>query len=176
MSNDNYIAKIGLGVSKLNLSDSFDKDFDQMDNEITDMFYNNGDEQKKGEYALIIRKEIDLDKPLTDEQKIMLEKLKSIPSQPDEDCPELTDEQLRQMVKKVRNDVPNADTIAAIQETAALKTATGKKVYSSFEEVLTELEDDPFYSSENMERLRRSAEQMEENGGTIHEVGTLLDD
>lgn len=30
---------------------------------------------------------------------------------------------------------------------------------------------DPFYSSKNMERLRRSAAQMEETGGTVHELG-----
>lgn len=29
---------------------------------------------------------------------------------------------------------------------------------------------DPFYSSENMERLRRSIAQMESTGGTVHEV------
>lgn len=29
---------------------------------------------------------------------------------------------------------------------------------------------DPFYSQENMTRLRRSIAQMEANGGTIHEV------
>lgn len=29
---------------------------------------------------------------------------------------------------------------------------------------------DPFYSEENMNRLRKSMEQMERNGGTIHEV------
>lgn len=29
---------------------------------------------------------------------------------------------------------------------------------------------DPFYSDENMARLRRSIAQMEETGGTVHEV------
>ena len=29
---------------------------------------------------------------------------------------------------------------------------------------------DPFYSPENMERLRRSIAQMEATGGTVHEV------
>ncbi len=33
---------------------------------------------------------------------------------------------------------------------------------------------DPFYSAENMERLKKSIAQMETNGGTIHEVN--LDD
>ena len=35
---------------------------------------------------------------------------------------------------------------------------------------------DPFYSEENMARLRRSAAQMEQNGGTIHEIGALSND
>ncbi len=29
---------------------------------------------------------------------------------------------------------------------------------------------DPFYSAENMDRLRRSIAQMESTGGTVHEV------
>lgn len=35
---------------------------------------------------------------------------------------------------------------------------------------------DPFYSSSNMERLRRSAAQMEQTGGTIHDIGEFSDD
>lgn len=35
---------------------------------------------------------------------------------------------------------------------------------------------DPFYSAVNMERLRRSATQMEQTGGTIHELGAINDD
>ena len=33
-----------------------------------------------------------------------------------------------------------------------------------------ELDSDPFYSKENIERLKRSIEQMEKTGGTVHEV------
>lgn len=36
------------------------------------------------------------------------------------------------------------------------------------------IKDNPFYSPENLERLRKSIAQMEETGGTIHEVD--LDD
>lgn len=35
---------------------------------------------------------------------------------------------------------------------------------------------DPFYSPENIERLRRSAAQMEKTGGTMHEIGALSND
>ena len=31
-------------------------------------------------------------------------------------------------------------------------------------------EKDPFYSAENIERLKKSIKQMEKTGGTIHEV------
>jgi len=34
---------------------------------------------------------------------------------------------------------------------------------------------DPFYSPANMERLRRSAAQMKQTGGTVHEIGALPD-
>lgn len=43
---------------------------------------------------MIIRKEIDLNKPLTEEQKNMLKVLETRPVVQDKDCPELTDEQL----------------------------------------------------------------------------------
>ena len=33
-----------------------------------------------------------------------------------------------------------------------------------------EINADPFYSAANMERLRRSAAQMESSGGTVHEL------
>lgn len=34
---------------------------------------------------------------------------------------------------------------------------------------------DPFYSPANMERLKRSAAQMEQTGGTVHEIGAIED-
>lgn len=48
---------------------------------------------------MIIQKDIDLNKSLTEEQVEMLELLKEIPAIPDEDCPELTKEQLNQFAK-----------------------------------------------------------------------------
>jgi len=44
---------------------------------------------------MIIRKEIDVSQPLTPEQIKMLEEVEKRPIVFDEDCPELTDEQLR---------------------------------------------------------------------------------
>lgn len=47
---------------------------------------------------MIIRKELDLNSPLTDEQEKILAELANIEAQPTEECPELTSEQLDQMV------------------------------------------------------------------------------
>ena len=35
---------------------------------------------------------------------------------------------------------------------------------------------DPFYSEKNMERLKRSIEQLETKGGTVHEITEVLDE
>ena len=45
---------------------------------------------------MIVRKEIDLTQPLTPSQVEMLHNLESKPISPDEDCPELTMDQLAQ--------------------------------------------------------------------------------
>lgn len=45
---------------------------------------------------MIIRKEIDLTAPLTEEQILMLKEMDKMPITFDEDCPELTEEQLKQ--------------------------------------------------------------------------------
>lgn len=44
----------------------------------------------------MVRKEINVNQPLTEEQKAMLLAIESFPDEPDEDCPELTQEQLMQ--------------------------------------------------------------------------------
>ena len=48
---------------------------------------------------MIIRKEIDLNEPLTEAQAEMLHALAAAPAVPDEDCPELTPEQLSEFKK-----------------------------------------------------------------------------
>ena len=35
---------------------------------------------------------------------------------------------------------------------------------------------DPFYSTKNLERLKKSIEQLENKGGTVHEITEVLDD
>ena len=74
---------------------------------------------------MTIRKEIDLDKPLTAEQKQLLEALKTRPVQPDEDCPELTADQLRQMVRvsEMRREERRKQTVTLRLSPQALQTA-----------------------------------------------------
>ncbi len=47
---------------------------------------------------MIIRKEINLDAPLTEAQKQMLDKAEKSPICFDEDCPELSSQQIEQMI------------------------------------------------------------------------------
>ena len=51
---------------------------------------------------MLVKHKLDFSVPLTKEQIEMLEALKDRPVVPDEDCPELTDEQLRIMVEARR--------------------------------------------------------------------------
>lgn len=58
---------------------------------------------------MIIRKEIDIKKPLTADQIEMLDKLETSPVTFDEDCPELTGEQLAEFhrVTEIRTNSRN---------------------------------------------------------------------
>ena len=49
---------------------------------------------------------------------------------------------VKYMQSVIQYDTPNAETILAIEEAEVLKKDPNKKVYSSFGEVLEELEDD----------------------------------
>lgn len=74
---------------------------------------------------MIIRKEIDLSKPLSDEQKKMLEALKTRQVQPDEDCPELTEEQISKLVRvsEINRNERRKQTVTLRLSPQALKTA-----------------------------------------------------
>ena len=74
---------------------------------------------------MTIHKEIDLNAPLTNEQKDMLEKLKTRPIQPDEDCPELTADQLSQMIRvaELRREERRKQPVTLRLSPQALKTA-----------------------------------------------------
>lgn len=97
---------------------------------------------------MTIRKKIDLNKPLTAKQKQMLEALKTRPVQPDEDCPELTAEQLSQLVRvsEMRHDERRKQTVTLRLSPQALKKAKSLgKGYTSvlsriLESALTDIE------------------------------------
>lgn len=74
---------------------------------------------------MTIRKEIDLNKPLTAEQKQMLEALKARTVQPDEDCPELSAEQLSQLARasEIRRDERRKQTVTLRLSPQAIRTA-----------------------------------------------------
>lgn len=74
---------------------------------------------------MIMRKEIDFNEPLTEEQKEMLAKMQSREAVPDEDSPELTQEQLNKLVaiSKKRREERKKLTVTIRLSPQALKTA-----------------------------------------------------
>lgn len=68
---------------------------------------------------------IDFDKELTEDQLRELEEAENAPFVPDEDCPELTDEQLRQFkrVSKERQEKYRNQTVTLKLSPQALRTA-----------------------------------------------------
>lgn len=98
---------------------------------------NFSEKSTKREKMRVMRKDINLEAPLSAEQKIMLENLKSVTPVPDEDCPELTDEQLAQFVrvKETRHKAPNETTLRAFREADRGETAS----FSSVGELMEDL-------------------------------------
>ena len=94
------------------------------------------------------QKEIDFHTPLTDKQKKMLEKLKEPPVTPDEECPEITAEQLKQFarVSEKNREERRKQTVTLRLSPQALRTARSLgKGYTSvlsriLENVLTDAE------------------------------------
>ncbi len=66
----------------------------------------------------------------------------------------------------------NAETVEALNEYPEMRAHPEKyKRYASFDDALHDvLPNDPFYSEQNQARLRKSIEEMEANGGTVHDV------
>lgn len=76
------------------------------------------------------------------------------------------------MDDKLKKDFDSVCNDLGLSMTAAI-TMLAKKMTRE-KRLPFEVSIDPFYSAENMERLKRSIAQMEADGGTIHEVD--LDD
>ena len=96
---------------------------------------------------MIIRKDIDLSKPLTEEQKRMLDAMEAAPAKPDDDCPELTSEQLSQLarVSEARRDERRKQTVTLRLSPQALRTARslGKGYTSVLSRILENALKDP---------------------------------
>ncbi len=74
---------------------------------------------------MIIKKEIDITKKPTKKQIKMLEKLETTPVSYDDDCPELTEEELLQFrrISDIRNDDRKKQTVSLRLSPQALKKA-----------------------------------------------------
>jgi uncharacterized protein (DUF4415 family) len=72
--------------------------------EVTELFLPDVQQKLRRKGIMLITKKLDLNKPpeFTEEEIAMLEALKDRPVIPDEDCPELTEEQLDEMVEERR--------------------------------------------------------------------------
>lgn len=95
----------------------------------------------------MVRKEIDLNKPLTDEQKAMLQTLAGITDEPDEDCPELTEEQLSQFkrIAEIKREERHKQTVTLRLSPQAYKKAKslGKGYTSVLSRILENALDNP---------------------------------
>lgn len=75
---------------------------------------------------MIVSKNIDFSKGLTSEQLAMLKDLEAAPAVPDEDCPELTDEEMEKFAeaaRKRRQSLQNKQTVAIRLSPQALTKA-----------------------------------------------------
>lgn len=101
---------------------------------------------------MTIRKTIDLNQPLTAEQKQMLDALKSRPVQPDEDCPELTAEQLAGLIRasEIRRDERRKQTVTLRLSPQALRTA--KSLGKGYTSVLSRILEGALSDAELIER------------------------
>lgn len=101
---------------------------------------------------MIIREEIAPDTPLTEEQKQMLETLKDRPTEPDEDCPELTAEQLAQMtrISEIRREERRKQTVTLRLSTQALNKA--KSLGKGYTSVLSRILENTLTDTELIKR------------------------
>lgn len=99
---------------------------------------------------MIIRKEIDLNEPLTEAQKQMLEALKDRPIEFDEDCPELTDEQLRQFrrISDERQEERRKQSVTLRLSPQAVRTA--KSLGKGYTSVLSRILESALSDSETI--------------------------
>lgn len=99
---------------------------------------------------MIIRKEIDFNKPLTDKQKKMLEELRERPVTPDDDCPELTAEQLKQFarVSEKNREERRKQTVTLRLSPQAVRTA--KSLGKGYTSVLSRILENALRDAESL--------------------------
>ena len=95
---------------------------------------------------MIVRKEIDITKPLTPEELEMLKEAEAAPIVFDEDCPELTEEQLAEFhrVSEIRKEERRKKTVTIRLSSKSLSKAKslGKGYTSVLSRILEEALDD----------------------------------
>lgn len=95
---------------------------------------------------MTVRKEIDITKPLTNEQIKMLDELETRPIVFDKDCPELTEEQLAEFhrVSEIRKEERRKKTVTIRLSSKSLSKAKslGKGYTSVLSRILEEALDD----------------------------------
>ena len=91
---------------------------------------------------MVVRKDIDINKPLSDDEKKMLERVDKMPIVYDEDSPELTPEQLTEFrrVSEMRNNERRKQTVTLRLSPSALSKAKslGKGYTSVLARILEE--------------------------------------
>lgn len=99
-----------------------------------------------------VRKQIDSAKPLTAKQKRMLKTMEVGPAQPDADCPELTPEQLAEMVRvsALRRQERKKQTVALRLSPQALRVA--KSLGKGYTSVLSRIIETTLADSESIKR------------------------
>ena len=79
---------------------------------------------------------------------------------------------MAQISLKIDDDVKH--NVAAVCDELGILVSTAINIYlkkiSREKRIPFDLSIDPFYSKENIKRLKKSAKQMDDNGGTIREI------
>lgn len=102
----------------------------------------------------MVQKKIDVNKPLTDAQKVMLEALSDRTVEPDDDCPELTAAQLAQFrkVAELKREARRKQTVTLRLSPQALEKAKslGKGYTSVLSRILENALDNPEIIKHNL--------------------------
>ena len=101
---------------------------------------------------MVVRKDIDINKPLTEEEIKMLENAEKMPIVYDEDSPELTDEQFKQFrrVSEMRQEERRKQTVTIRLSSKTLTKA--KSLGKGYTSVLSRIIEEAFDDKEFLER------------------------